>query len=79
MDRVLEAVAELDTTVRYASPFRPFDGETLRGALGAPEIVLAGAYLAGISSAAISGALPEPRRPADPGRPSVPKLRTRRR
>ncbi len=57
LDRVLEAVAELDMTVLYASTVRPFDGETLRSVLGAPEVILVEPYLAGTSSAEISGAL----------------------
>lgn len=54
---VLEATADLDATVLYASTVRPFDAETLRTFLGAPEVVLVEPYLAGTSSAEASAAL----------------------
>ena len=57
LNRVLAAVALLDTTVLYASTVRPFDGETLRSALRAPEVVLLEPYLAGTSSVEISDSL----------------------
>ena len=54
---VLDATADLDATVLYASTVRPFDAETLRTLLGAPEVVLVEPYLAGTSSAEVSAAL----------------------
>ena len=54
---VLEATADLDATVLYASTIRPFDGETLREVLGSPAVVLVEPYLAGTSSGEVSAAL----------------------
>ncbi|MCY3895238.1 MAG: transketolase [Chloroflexi bacterium] len=54
---VLEATADLDTTVLYASTVRPFDGVGLRTYLAAPDVVLVEPYLAGTSSAEVSTAL----------------------
>ncbi len=54
---VLEATADLDATVLYASTVRPFDAETLRTFLGASEVVVVEPYLAGTSSAEVSAAL----------------------
>jgi transketolase len=51
LDPVLEASAGLDATVLYASSVRPFDGATLRAALGRDaSVVLVEPYLAGTSS-----------------------------
>ena len=54
---VLEATADLDATVLYASTIRPFDAETLRGSQRSPAVVLVEPYLAGTSSAEVSRAL----------------------
>ena len=54
---VLEATADLDATVLYASTIRPFDAETLRDTMGSAAVVLVEPYLAGTSSAEVSRAL----------------------
>ena len=54
---VLEATADLDATVLYATTVRPFDAETLREFLGSPAVVLVEPYLAGTSSGEVSAAL----------------------
>ena len=54
---VLQAAADLDATVLYASTIRPFDAATLREALTSPAVVLVEPYLAGTSSAEVSNAL----------------------
>jgi transketolase len=59
LDPVLAATEHLDVTVVYVNTPRPFDGERLRGLLGArpPAIVLVEPYLAGTSSALVTTAL----------------------
>ena len=54
---VLEATAELDATVLYATTVRPFDAVTLRRYLDSPAVVLVEPHLAGTSSAEVSAAL----------------------
>jgi transketolase len=55
---VLEAVADLDVTVAYATTVRPFDAVGLRSAeAGSGAVVLVEPYLAGTSSHAVSSAL----------------------
>jgi transketolase len=56
LDRVLEATAELDVTVLYATTVMPFDGQTLRET-GATEVVLVEPYLEGTSASEVSSAL----------------------
>jgi len=56
LDRVLEATADLDVTVLYATTVMPFDSWTLRDT-GATEIVLVEPYLLGTSASEVSGAL----------------------
>lgn len=56
LDRVLEATADLDVTVLYATTVMPFDGWTLRDT-GATEVVLVEPYLLGTSASEVSGAL----------------------
>ncbi|MGH2427598.1 MAG: transketolase family protein [Candidatus Limnocylindria bacterium] len=50
LDRTLEAAADLDVTVLYATTVRPFDGSTLRAELRAPAVVLIEPYLQGTSA-----------------------------
>jgi transketolase len=57
LDRVLEASAGLDLTVLYATTVRPFDTETLLGALSKPDVILAEPYLEGTSAHVVSSAL----------------------
>lgn len=57
LEPVLEATADLDATVLYASTVRPFDGEGLRSFVASPAVVLVEPYLAGTSSAEVSAAL----------------------
>jgi transketolase len=57
LDPVLEAVADLDVSVLYASTVRPFDGRSLRAVLGTPDVVLVEPYLAGTSSRCVDDAL----------------------
>ena len=54
---VLDATADLDATVLYASTVRPFDAETLQKFLASPAVALVEPYLAGTSSAEVSAAL----------------------
>ena len=54
---VLEATANLDASILYASTVRPFDSQGLREALTSPSVVLVEPYLAGTSSAEVSKAL----------------------
>ena len=55
---VLEAVADLDVTVAYATTVRPFDAAGLRSAeAGSGAVVLVEPYLAGTSSHPVSSAL----------------------
>jgi transketolase len=56
-DRTLAATADLDVTVLYAATVRPFDAETLRGTLNAPDVVLVEPYLRDTSTAEVSRAL----------------------
>lgn len=57
LDPVLEAMADLDVTVLYATTVRPFDAATLRATLGVPVVILVEPYLAGTSSALVSETL----------------------
>lgn len=57
LDRVLEASAELDVTVLYATTVRPFDAETLRAEVPTPAVVLVEPYLHGTSALWVSQAL----------------------
>ena len=57
LDPTLEATAEMDVTVLYATTVRPFDGQTLRDVLATPAVVLVEPYLAGTSSSEVSAAL----------------------
>jgi transketolase len=57
LDPVLEAVADLDVSVLYASTVRPFDGRSLRAVLGTPDVVLVEPYLAGTSSRCVDDVL----------------------
>jgi transketolase len=56
-DRTLAATADLDVTVLYAATVRPFDAETLRATLNAPDVVLVEPYLRDTSTAEVSRAL----------------------
>jgi transketolase len=57
LDRTLDATAELDVTVLYATTVRPFDEDTLRAELSAPAVVLIEPYLQGTSAMWVSEAL----------------------
>lgn len=57
LDPVLDAVADLDVSVLYASTVRPFDAAGLRATLGTPDVVLVEPYLAGTSSRCVNAAL----------------------
>lgn len=60
LDPVLEAVADLDVTVLYATTVRPFDVAGLRSAVArvaAADVVLVEPYLAGTSNHAVDEAL----------------------
>jgi transketolase len=54
LDVAMRATADLDVTLLYANTIRPFDGETLRTVLQAPEVVLVEPYLAGTSTIEVS-------------------------
>jgi transketolase len=57
LDPVLEATADLDVTVLYATTVRPFDREALRSAMPTREVILVEPYLAGTSSSEVAEAL----------------------
>jgi transketolase len=57
LDPVLDAVADLDVTVAYATTVRPFDASGLRASAGSGTVVIVEPYLAGTSVAAVSQAL----------------------
>lgn len=59
LDPVLEAVADLDVTVAYATTIRPFDQAGLREltSSAAPAVILAEPYLAGTSARQVAEAL----------------------
>jgi transketolase len=57
LDPTLEAVADLDVTVLYATAIRPFDSETLVATLAEPRVVLVEPYLAGTSVVQVNLAL----------------------
>ena len=60
LDPVLEAVADLDLTILYATTVRPFDAATLRQAVrraGNANVILVEPYLAGTSNREVDEAL----------------------
>jgi len=57
LERTLEATADHDVTVLYASTVRPFDGDTLRTELRSPAVILVEPYLQGTSAMWVSEAL----------------------
>ncbi len=57
LDPVLEATADLDLTVLYATTVRPFDREALRSAMATRDVILVEPYLAGTSSSEVAEAL----------------------
>ena len=60
LDPVLEAVADLDVTILYATTVRPFDAATLRQAVrrtGNSDVILVEPYLAGTSNREVDDAL----------------------
>ena len=57
LDPVLEATADLDVTVLYATTVRPFDRETLRSETATRDVIVVEPYLAGTSSAEVTAAL----------------------
>lgn len=57
LDAVLEATAERDVSVLYASTIRPFDARGLRAVLASPDVVLVEPWLAGTSARHVSDAL----------------------
>lgn len=59
LDRVVEATADLDVSVLYATTVRPFDAATLLAELSTPTVVLVEPYLAGTSAHCVSEALRE--------------------
>lgn len=72
LDATLEATADMDVTVLYMTTARPFDADTLRGALTGDLVVLVEPYLAGTSSAEVAAALDGiPHRIAAIGVPNV--------
>jgi len=72
LDATLEATADMDVTVLYMTTARPFDADTLRGALAGNLVVLVEPYLSGTSSAEVAAALDDvPHRIAAIGVPNV--------
>ena len=62
LDPTLEAVADLDVTVLYATTVRPFDAATLRlvaRRTAKADVVLVEPYLAGTSDREVNEALPD--------------------
>ena len=57
LDQVIEAVADLDVTVVYATTIRPFDRATLGAIVREPEVIVVEPYLEGSSAPAVSEAL----------------------
>jgi transketolase len=57
LDPVLAAVEGFDVSVLYANTIRPFDGQSLRGVLGRPDVVVVEPYLAGTSARLINEVL----------------------
>ena len=57
LDPVLEATADLDVTMLYATTVRPFDREALRSATSTRDVILVEPYLAGTSSSEVAEAL----------------------
>ena len=57
LDQVVDAVADLDVTVLYATTVRPFDAAALGAIVDAPEVVIVEPYLEGSSAAVSSAAL----------------------
>ena len=57
LDQVIDAVAELDVTILYATTIRPFDAATLGAIVREPDIVVVEPYLEGTSAAVVSEAL----------------------
>lgn len=56
-DRTMAATEGLDVTVLYAATVRPFDAETLRATLNAPDVVLVEPYLRDTSTPEVNRAL----------------------
>ena len=72
LDSVLEATADLDLTVLYATTVRPFDREALRSSGSTRDVILVEPYLAGTSSSEVDEALvDEPHRLLALGVPNV--------
>jgi len=72
LDPVLEATADLDLTVLYATTVRPFDREALRSSGSTRDVILVEPYLAGTSSSEVDEALVnEPHRLLAIGVPNV--------
>lgn len=64
LDRVVEATADLDVSVAYASTVRPFDREglsALAGAAGNADVLVVEPYLAGTSAHEVAAALADRR------------------
>lgn len=57
LDPVLEATADLDVTILYATTVRPFDGDVLLATLRGSDVVLVEPYQEGTSAAEIARAL----------------------
>lgn len=57
LDPVMDAVADIDATVLYATTVRPFDHRTLRAHAASGEVVVVEPYLAGTSAGEIAHAL----------------------
>jgi transketolase len=57
LDRVVEAVTDMDVTLLYGSSIRPFDSGTLLASVGVPAVVVIEPYLAGTSILAVTRAL----------------------
>ena len=57
LSRVLDATADLDASLLYASTIRPFDGATLRAIAATPEVILVEPTLGGTSVGVASEAL----------------------
>jgi transketolase len=57
LDPVLDAVADLDVSVAYATAVRPFDAYALRALAVSGAVVLVEPYLAGTSAHVVSEAL----------------------
>ena len=57
LDAVMEATADFNATVLYATTVKPFDGAGLRAAMSGTDVIIVEPSLEGTSAAEVSSAL----------------------